>query len=49
MKSKRVVQLIVDDQVLSDAIDDQVEQLVLLVEKQGNGEVSNLLFRKCVR
>lgn len=49
MQSKAVEQLIDVQQVFSYAVDNQWEQLVLLVEEKGHGEVANLLFGVFVR
>lgn len=49
VESQAVEQLVVIQQVLSYAVDDQVQELVLLVQEQGHGEVANLLFRVFVR
>jgi hypothetical protein len=45
VQCQAVVQLIVVHEVFPDAVDDQVYQLVLLVQEEGNGEVSDLLLR----
>lgn len=45
MQGQRVVELIVTCQVLPDAVDDQMEKFMFLMEEQGHGQVSNLLFR----
>lgn len=44
MQRQAIIQLIHIEQVLPDTVDDQVEELMLLVEEQGNGQISNLLF-----
>jgi hypothetical protein len=45
MQCQAVVQFVVVHKVFSDAVDDKVYQLVLLVQEEGNGEVSDLLLR----
>ena len=44
MECQAVVQLIVIQQILSDAVDDKVQQLMLFVKKEGNSKISYLLF-----
>lgn len=45
MQRETVVELIVIQQVLPDAVNNQVQEFVFLVEEEGDGEVSNLFFR----
>lgn len=45
MQCQAVVQLVVVHEVFSDAVDDEVYQLVLLMQEEGNGKVSDLLLR----
>lgn len=49
VESQAVEQLIVIQQVLSYTVDDQVQELVLLVQEEGHGQVTNLLLRVLVR
>lgn len=44
VQGQAVEQLIVVEEVLSYAVDDQVEELVLLVQEEGHGQVADLLF-----
>lgn len=48
MQRQTVEQLIVVKEVLANTVDDEVQKLVLLVEKQGHGQISNLLLRVLV-
>jgi hypothetical protein len=45
VQRQTVVELIVVEQVLPYAVDDEVYQLVLLVQEQSNSEISDLLLR----
>jgi len=45
MQRQAVVELVVVQQVLADAVDHQMEELVLLVQEQRDGEVADLLLR----
>jgi len=49
MQCQTIEQLIILQQILPDAIHNQVKQLMLLVQKQGNRQIANLLFRVLVR
>lgn len=44
MQRQAVVQLIMIQQILADTIHDQVEQFMLLVQKQSHGEIADLLL-----
>lgn len=44
MQGETVEELIVVEQIFPDAVDDQVQQLVLLVEEEGHGQVPDLLL-----
>ena len=45
MKGETIVKFVVVQQILSDAVHDQVQELMLLVEEECNSEVTYLLFR----
>lgn len=49
MQGQAVEELIVVEEVFPYAVDDQVQQLVLFVEEQGHGKVSDLLLGILVR
>lgn len=44
MQRQAVIQLIMIQQILANTIDDQMEQLMLLMQKQGDGEIPDLLL-----
>lgn len=48
MEGKAVEELVVVEEVLSYAVDDQMQEFVLLVEEKRHGEVANLLLRVLV-
>jgi hypothetical protein len=45
MQGQAVVELVEVAEILSNAIDDEVKQFMLLVEEEGDGQVADLLFR----
>jgi hypothetical protein len=45
MQCQAVVELVVVHKIFPDAVDNKVYQLVLLVQEESDGEVSNLLLR----
>ena len=45
MQGQAVVELVVIEQILADAIDDEMKQLMLFVQEQGDCQVSDLFFR----
>lgn len=45
VQRQAVEELIVVEKIFSDAVDYEMQELVLLVEEQGHGEVANLLLR----
>lgn len=45
VQRQTVVELIIVQEILLDAVDDQVQEIVGFVQKQGDGEVADLLFR----
>ena len=49
VQSEAVEQLIVIQQVFSNAVDDEMKQLMLFVQEQGHGEVADLFLRILVR
>jgi len=49
MQCQAVVQLIMIQQVFPNTVDDQVKQLVLFVQEQGNSQIPNLLFGVFIR
>jgi hypothetical protein len=49
MQGQTVEKFVVVEEVLPDAVDDQMKQLMLLVEEQGHGEVPDLLLGVLVR
>ena len=44
MQRQTVVEFIVTSQILPYAVDNEMEKLMLLVKKQGHGQVANLLL-----
>ena len=44
MKRQAVVELVIVQEILLDAVYNQMQKVVGLVEKQSDGEISNLLF-----
>lgn len=44
VQRKAVEQLVVVQQILPDAVDNQMQQLMPLVQEQCHGKVANLLF-----
>lgn len=49
MQCETVMELIITDQILPDTVDDQMQQFMLLMQKQRHRKVPNLLFRIFVR
>lgn len=45
MQRQAIIQLIIIQQVLPNTINNQMQQLMLLMQKQRNGQIPNLLFR----
>ena len=45
VQCETIVQLVVIEEVLPNAVDNKMEEVMLLVEKQGNSEIADLFFR----
>ena len=45
MERQTIIQLIMAQQILSDAVHDEMQEFVFLVQEESDGEISNLLFR----